>query len=169
MCRNSLTCMVWQDRKPIHFISNYHSPDDVTTVNRRNKDGSLSEIQMPLLIRDYNSFMGGCDKNDQMTRLYKTRKHYRWPRRLFIKFFMWATYNAYILSNAYSQTNNKYFISFIEEICLSLIGEHRSSAQLRTRKEPCDQRLLAGPHYPVIPQDTSGNHVCVVCSEKPLR
>lgn len=110
LCRNSVTCMAWQDRKPIHFISNYHNPADVVTANRRNKDGSVSEIQMLQLIQDYNMFIGGCDKNDQLTRLHKTRKHYRWHRRRFIKFFMWACYNAYVLSNAFNNTQYKHVL-----------------------------------------------------------
>lgn len=96
LCQESVTCLVWQDRKPITSISNYHDPAQNVVINRRNKDGSVQEIQMPQLVKDYNKYMDGCDKNDQMTRLHRSR-HYRWPRQLFIKFFMWASFNSYIL------------------------------------------------------------------------
>ena len=97
LCKNSVTCMVWQDKKPITFISNFHDPEQTGVATRRNKDGTLLEITMPQLVKDYNLYMGGCDKNDQMTRLHRSRRHYRWPRRLFIKIFMWACYNSYVL------------------------------------------------------------------------
>ena len=42
-------------------------------------------------------FMGGTDKNDQMAKLQKSRRHYNWPRRLVMKFMMWDAYNAYVL------------------------------------------------------------------------
>ena len=37
------------------------------------------EISIPQLVIDYSTWMGGCDKNDQLTRLDKTRRHYLWP------------------------------------------------------------------------------------------
>ena len=43
-CSSNITCLVWQDRKPISFISNYHNPEDVSTGNRRNKDGTVQEV-----------------------------------------------------------------------------------------------------------------------------
>ena len=81
-CSSNITCLVWQDRKPISFISNYHNPEDVSTGNRRNEDGTVQEVTMPHMVKDYNKFMGGCNKNDQMTRLHRSRRHYHWPRRL---------------------------------------------------------------------------------------
>lgn len=170
LCRDSITCLVWQDRRPIHFISNFHKPDTIETASRRNKDGSLQEVDMPLLVKDYNSFMGGCDKNDQMTRLHRSRKHYKWPRRLFVKFFMWACYNSYVIFQAKSELASKpYFTRYVKQLCLALVADHRTNAVAHIRKEPCDLRLTNGPHFPSIPADTSTNHVCVVCSEKHQR
>ena len=34
-----------------------------------------------------------------MTKLQKCRRHYKWPSRLVIKFFMWAIYNSYVIKN----------------------------------------------------------------------
>ena len=41
--------MLWKDRKGIYFLSNYHNVTDVTSVGRRNKDGSREEITCPKL------------------------------------------------------------------------------------------------------------------------
>ena len=120
-CGSNITCLVWQDRKPISFISNYHNPEDVSTGNRRNKDGTVQEITMPHMVKDYNKFMGGCDKNDQMTRLHRSRRHYRWPRHLFIKMFMWGCYNAYIIWHERQKEAAKrpiYFTRFIKKKCV---------------------------------------------------
>ena len=43
--------MVWQDRKPIYFVSNYHDLQQVGTALKRNKDGTEAEISMPQLVR----------------------------------------------------------------------------------------------------------------------
>ena len=79
---------VWQDRKPIMFFSKYHDPNDDNVTNRRNKDGTQVQLPIPKAAKDYNQYMGRTDLNDQMTRLQKSRKHYRWPKRLIVEGLM---------------------------------------------------------------------------------
>ena len=107
MCHSGIIAIIWQDNSPIHFLSTYHDPTVVGVVNRRKKDGTLHEIGRPELVADYCGYMGGCDINDQVCRLNRTRRHYRWPRRLFIKIFMWACYNAYIIMDHYKTHKNQ--------------------------------------------------------------
>ena len=47
------------------------------------------------------------------------RYHYRWPRRLFMKFFVLAAYNAYIIF--------RIFHMFVDEFCLQLVGNYRTA------------------------------------------
>ncbi len=47
-----------------------------------------------LSVSDYTKSMGGCDRNDQLIKLYRRRKHYRWPCRLIMKCITWSSYNA---------------------------------------------------------------------------
>ena len=122
-CRNNLAAVVWMDKRCIHFLSSCHDPRKVKWVNCRNKDGTQERITCPELTADYNQYMGGCDKNDQLTRLNSTRRHYRWPRRLFIKFVMWACYNAYILMATYAPQQSqgrrvRTFRCFLDQLCL---------------------------------------------------
>lgn len=72
-----VTALVWVDKKPIHFLSTVYDPNETFFVNRRQKDGSALEVSCPKTVQEYNKNMGGCDLNDQMTKLYRTRKHYR--------------------------------------------------------------------------------------------
>ena len=97
LSKNNLQAMVWQDRKPIHVLSTYHDPQDVRQTDSRNKDGIVIEVNIPAIVTDYNKYMVGCDKNNQMTKLEKIRRHYRWPRRLMVKFLVWACYSSYVL------------------------------------------------------------------------
>lgn len=115
---------------------------------------------MPLLVHEYNKFMGGCDQNDQMTRLNKSRKHYWWPCGLFIKFIILFTfYNAYIIKSFYETgTKRKSFKQFTKSLFYPRLG--------------FSQMIL--DVYPKVPEDTSTSHLCVVCNcttniqEKPL-
>lgn len=34
---NGLTWIKWKDKKPVYFLSNYHDPSEMSTVNRRQK------------------------------------------------------------------------------------------------------------------------------------
>ncbi|GFR82335.1 PiggyBac transposable element-derived protein 4-like [Elysia marginata] len=164
----NITCMVWQDRKPILFISNYHQPDINTEADRRKKDSTVEKIDMPLLVKDYDSYMGGCDRNDQMTRLNRSRRHYRWPRRLFVKFFMWACYNSFVLfiSKRPGASSKVYFTRYIQDLCISLVGTFRSTARLSIHHKPRDIRFTQGNHFPFESPNASSDNTCVVCSEK---
>ncbi|XP_058789674.1 piggyBac transposable element-derived protein 3-like [Phymastichus coffea] len=65
----------WLDKKPVHFLSNFHDPSDLSEVERRQKDGSLKTIACPQIAKDYNAHMGFVDKSDQMKSFYEiTRK-----------------------------------------------------------------------------------------------
>ena len=171
LSRKNISAIVWMDRKPINFLSSYHNPTKVGNVKRRNKDGTAVMIPIPQLVLDYNKYMGGCDKNDQIARLHKTRRHYRWPRRLFVKFVMWACYNAYVLMNFYSPhtvagKRFRTFNYFIDELCLQLIGDFRSAVKRReSREAELPQRMQnVGLHYPARSPEATGSNVCVVCT-----
>ncbi|XP_005097783.1 piggyBac transposable element-derived protein 4-like [Aplysia californica] len=172
VCQGSLVAMVWMDRRPINFLSTCHDPTLFQHARRRNKDGTQENVVMPQLVKDYNSFMGGTDKNDQMARLNKTRRHYRWPRRLFMKFVMWAVYNAYVLfQNVDPEKAKKYTLrNFLNEYCLALVGEYRTAAVQRPREIEGQELPLrlqnVGLHFPEIGVDDTGNHLCAVCSYK---
>ena len=78
--------------------------------------------------------MGGTDKNDQMTRLQRCRRHYKWPRRLTMKFFMWTTYNAYVIQGydiPHAQAGKRVttYHSLLEQLCNELFGDVRTTTQ----------------------------------------
>ena len=73
-CHENIAALVWKDRKPIFFLSNVHDPHMIINGTlRRNKDGTQTPLPMPEAVSVYNKYMGGCDLNDQMTRLQRTR------------------------------------------------------------------------------------------------
>lgn len=98
---DGITVVVWCDRVPLYFITTFHDLSSMSVVNRKNKDGSVVPVSCPKVISEYTKSMGGCDRNDQLTKLYRSRKHYRWPRRLIIKCVLWSFYNAYIINGKF--------------------------------------------------------------------
>ena len=80
-----ITISVWKDTKEVSFISNVHSSRGQDTVSRKKKDGSVSKIPAPPVVKDYNANMGAIDKNDQLKKSYAIdRKSKRWWIRIFL-------------------------------------------------------------------------------------
>ena len=103
--------------------------------------------------------------------MIKCRRHYRWPRRLTVKFIMWAMYNAYVIKQSFMPDNipkrKKTFNAFIESVCLSLVGALRQAHPKRMISEETPQRLRnIGIHHPIFPADASTNTMCAVCVKK---
>lgn len=60
---SGLLYIKWIDNKPVRFVINFHTPDDLQTVSRKQKDGTSQNISCLQLVKDYNSHMGYVDKN----------------------------------------------------------------------------------------------------------
>ena len=71
---------VWQDTRPVTFISSGHNPDHTKSIRRKKGDGSTIDVECPVCIVDYNQYMGGVDRGDQYRKYYhgptKSRKSY---------------------------------------------------------------------------------------------
>ena len=55
---------VWQDSRPVTFMSSGHNPDHTKVVQRKKHDGSKIAVDCPDCVVDYNSFMGGVDTGE---------------------------------------------------------------------------------------------------------
>jgi hypothetical protein len=174
---NGTVCaIVWMDKSPIYFVSSIFCSSPAETVPRYDPiERRRVPIPCPKLVKAYNAFMGGTDKNDQITKLQKCRRHYRWPRRLMMKFFMWAAYNAYVLMNTvkphYNVTGRAYtFHFFIEDLCNQLVGDYSAGVSIRRRSSVDVEEVVRlkrdADHFAERPAGTSTNYRCVVCSEK---
>lgn len=176
-CSDDLSAVVWCDRSPLYFLSTFDEPQQMTTVKRKNKDGTVVQVQCPLVVANYTKYMGGCDLNDQLTKLYKSRRHYRWPRRLIMKCIVWTCYNAYVIQDHFkqhAQAGRRLFTfgDFMDSLVLTLIGNYRSPASVRRRSvtsQSQDRLQNVGIHVPERPAEATGNHRCVVCREKRKR
>ena len=132
------------------------------------------EINIPALVVVYKSYMGGCDTNEQMTRLEKIRRHYRWPRRLIVKFFVWACYNAYIIMSYYSphtvaNKRPRTFKMFLNKLCLDMIGPFRAKTKRRESRVNVNDDLRlqnVGIHFPERSEAATVDSTCAVCRKK---
>jgi len=109
----------------------------------------------------------------KMTKLYRSRRHYGWPRRLMMQCILWCCFNAYIVDghirpHTPSRHRPRTFDDFVDELCMTLVGEYRTSSVRRNRAVPQTPELRmqnVGLHHPERPPEATSNQTCVVCRE----
>ena len=125
----NLVFTVWQDTKTVTMLSTNSQPTAQHSVLRRKKDGLCVDVPCPDAIVQYNKYMGGVDRNDQLRKYYgvrlKLRKSY--------KYIFWfildvAITNTFILLSNHSPIAAKLqsWKEFRAELAMSLIGEYNS-------------------------------------------
>lgn len=68
----SISITKWKDRgrNCVLMASNMHNPAAITSVMRTNREGRKEEVKRPKAIADYNTYMGGVDRFDQLMSSY---------------------------------------------------------------------------------------------------
>ena len=80
-------------------LSTIHNSSMVSKQQRtRQVAGGVEVVQKPAVIEDYNMYMGGVNKSDQLVTYYGFRCcSKKWWKRAFFHFIELAMVNAYIL------------------------------------------------------------------------
>ena len=96
---DGIVAVRWKDNKPVTIISSDVGVMPLGTVDRYDREKKkMVPIQCPRVINEYNDKMGGIDKSDMLTHLYKTpMRARRWYIRLFGYAIDLAICNAWIL------------------------------------------------------------------------
>ncbi|KAJ8926494.1 hypothetical protein NQ314_021139 [Rhamnusium bicolor] len=96
--KEGILYLKWKDTKSVRFLSNFHNPDDVRTILRKQKDGSSVEFPCLQVVKDYNMHMNYVDKSDMHIATYRIdRKSRKWWHRLFWHFLDLTIVNTYII------------------------------------------------------------------------
>lgn len=173
MTNKGIVSMKWMDKKPIYFLSNFHDPEKITSVQRKDKSGTSEEISCPELVQDYNRNMGHVDKADMLKSFYEIdRKSKRWWLRIFWHFVDVTIVNAYILFRKRCDGRTLDLKDFRVAVARGLIGipkrknRGRKSEELPNKKYklqvPIETRHKESSHMPI--HDTSRR--CAFCSTK---
>ena len=123
-----MSASVWQDRKAVTVMSTTTQPQASGTVLRRQRDGSRIPVPCPESVVQYNTYMGGVDRGDQLRGYYscrtKSRKFYKY---IFYFLFDVAVTNSYILYKNYSPDHTiKRIKDFRLKLATHLIGDYCS-------------------------------------------
>lgn len=178
---DGITMFKWKDKKAVNFLSNFHDPNQTLTVQRKEKDGSISDIPCPQILSDYNSNMNFVDNFDRLKNDYQIdRKSKKWYLRLFFHFLDAAITNSFIIHKEVGseKLTNKEFRRAVYEglLAKSIVcpmdttpGPKRKSVQVRSHKPFVSKniRLESSRHQPI----RSTSKRCAACSTKkvPIR
>ena len=93
------TAIQWKDKRVVSMLTTIHS-DDVVVVQRRSRvaPSGREEVKNPVAITEYNQYMGGVDRADQLLSYYGySHRTIKWWKRGFFFSFDMAVVNAYLL------------------------------------------------------------------------
>ena len=158
----NITVSVWQDTKPVVVTSSNSDPKATDTVQRKQKDGTRTDISSPTSISLYNRYMGGVDLNDQLRGYY----HVRLKCRKYYKYIFWfifdvAITNTYILCHYHTDLGVKSTKDLRVDLAQALIGDYSSRKRLgRPSRNPQPKRFCQH-HFPT--RGASTPHRCYYC------
>lgn len=93
--KGDITVMKWRDKRNVLTISTTNGPEMENVVNHKG-----NTINKPSMVVNYNKFMSGIDRSDQMISYYSTpRKSLRWYIKIFFHLVDACLWNSkYIFS-----------------------------------------------------------------------
>ncbi|XP_044165826.1 uncharacterized protein LOC122949834 [Acropora millepora] len=84
-----------RDSKEIHFLSTIHRANVINTRKHERHGNVVRKLQ---LVNDYNKYMGGVERKDEMTGTYSCmRKSMKWTKKVAFHFIEEGLLNAHIL------------------------------------------------------------------------
>ena len=144
----------WQDSRLVSMITNRYNADTEPYIHKR-RDPTIvippeEQLQRPVVIRQYVSYMGGVDLFDQLINYYKfAKRSARWTRKTIFYLLQLALLNAYVLYVKYGQPHPR------RRRQLSLREFHQEIADSLLFFDPAewpdDNTRL--PHAPSLPVD----------------
>jgi len=118
---NKVQAFVWKDKKNVNFLNTMCDSQEMTTVKRKQKDGTSVDVTCPAAVAFYNKHMGGVDLHDHKRKLYScSRKSQKWWPRLFYFLVDVAVVNAHILESLSPHHRKRP----LKEFCLELAMEY---------------------------------------------
>ncbi|XP_022176670.1 piggyBac transposable element-derived protein 4-like [Myzus persicae] len=108
----------WKDKRDVLCITSKNHPKIVSTTNRYG-----GEKNKPIEIKDYNDFMSGIDRSDQMVSYYSCpRKAAKWYKTVLFHLLDITAWNSYFIFNKKFGVRNTTFKQFRDLLIKNVIG-----------------------------------------------
>ena len=167
--KGDVVATVWRDKRDVTVISSMTSPEATTTVERRQPDGSVSDITCPEAITTYNKYMNGVDRGDQLRNYYRVRlKCMKYYKYIFWFIFDVSITNAYILSSFIPTTCTSISMHTLKRFRLDLATQ-LIAAYCSIKRPGRSRTTIAIPHpAPPLPSANNGGTPLLQSPRMPL-
>ena len=169
MIDDDVMALKWMDKRPVAMLTTVHD-DSVITKQRwtRAVHGGVEEVHKPVVVEQYNEFMGGVDTGDQLLSYYGiSHCTLKWWRRAFFHLItshnvshntMWRTVAD---SQGVQDSTGKGAVD-------GHINCWCGTSQLWTTSETKSSLVrLTGRHFPAkVGSGRQSQPDCIVCSRK---
>lgn len=177
---HGLLALRWKDKKDVYMLSTKHSNIDlVETGKRKKKDDDFDKIIKPSCVIEYNTGMGGVDKQDQLLACFPVmRKCVKGYKKMAFYLIDMAIFNSHVLYNKVNCGSKTGIVQFrlkLAEELLEQVVLPNYSTRGRPSSANTPQRLQAKnwAHFPEnIPATESKEHPtkrCRVCYKHKIR
>ena len=170
--KDYLLCLKIFDKRPVTLLSSKHNA--VESFVKNNYIGQ--QIVKPVLIQDYNRFMGAVDNSDNLLSQYLVLKSLKWYRKLLLHLINMVVLNSYILNKRYGDKKMTHS-SYREYIAKYLLTTSLESANCTKKKIPVPidntPLRLTGRHFVSKLESQAGSkrkisaRKCRVCNFTP--
>jgi len=151
------------------MLSTIHDDSMVTKQGcTRLVSGGVETIQKPKVIEEYNQYMGGVDKSDQLVTYYGFRRcSKKWWKQAFFHLMELTMVNAYILY-CYNTPKKEHMthLEFALAVARALLDDAHPLPALRYQPPPAAADLplrLTGRHFP---EPAGSCPDCKICSDR---
>ena len=91
----------WRDKEVVTLMSNAYPGHQDGTVRRRSKDSAGAsatlDVPLPAVVKNYNAYMGGVDKSDQLISYHRVIRQTKRYWKTFYHIVEIAATNSFIL------------------------------------------------------------------------
>ncbi|KAG0437452.1 PiggyBac transposable element-derived protein 4 [Dictyocoela muelleri] len=150
----NLQILIWFDRKPVVLISNCYDCNEVVSGKKK---------EIPKVIDEYNRYMGGVDKFDQMIKYYPLkRKTNRWTQKFSMHIFELLLHNCYVLYKKFKKGKTLNHYSFIQTIISFLIDKGSRTSNNLTE----NSHIETSQHLPYKVNKRNQCYNCLLSNKK---
>ena len=117
-----VTGVKWMDKRPVAVISTIHD-SSMVTVNRRSRhaQGGVEALCKPVMINEYNKYMGGVDIADQLVTYYGFQHcSKKWWKRVFFHLLDVTMVNAFVIYKS-SRHHKVTHLAFMVDVVKGLL------------------------------------------------
>jgi hypothetical protein len=124
---------VWKDTKCVSVMSNEHPGHSEGVVLRNVKcegENEKKEVPIPVIVQNYNRYMNGVDKSDQLIKYYNVlRQTHKYWKTLFLHYIDIAIVNSYIIYKEIYPNKLTHFAfreTLVRQLCCFEVGIQQS-------------------------------------------